>query len=223
MIMEGFKSYYAIIPANVRYDDGLPPNAKLLYGEITALCNEKGYCWASNTYFAELYKVTNRTVTSWITDLEEKGYIKREVIYNVKTKVVEERRIYIAETNFNRPAAPKEKTEKETPVKKPKENLKQLEENFLKLWNLYPNKKGKAAALKAYKKAVKNGITNKQIQDGIVKYKNYLLREDWQSPAHGSSWFTQERWSDDYDVSAGSDPVSKKYKSVDDVMKGIDD
>ena len=30
-------NYYAIIPANVRYDEKLSPNEKLFYGEITAL------------------------------------------------------------------------------------------------------------------------------------------------------------------------------------------
>ena len=34
-------NYYAIIPANVRYDINLKPNEKLLYGEITALSNQK--------------------------------------------------------------------------------------------------------------------------------------------------------------------------------------
>ena len=67
------QSYYAIIPANVRYDTELTPNAKLLYGEITALCNEKGFCWASNGYFSELYNVKKETISRWISKLEEKG------------------------------------------------------------------------------------------------------------------------------------------------------
>lgn len=69
------KSYYAIIPANVRYDNSLCPNAKLLYGEITALCNEKGYCWATNNYFSTLYKVSSRSIVNWIKELEESGHI----------------------------------------------------------------------------------------------------------------------------------------------------
>ena len=81
------KNYYAIIPANIRYDEDLPPNAKLLYGEITALCNEKGYCWAGNSYFAELYKVTNRTISSWVNTLEQKGYIERNIIRGENNQV----------------------------------------------------------------------------------------------------------------------------------------
>ncbi|UHR02940.1 helix-turn-helix domain-containing protein [Peptoniphilus sp. GNH] len=76
------KSYYAIIPANIRYDDKLTANAKLLYGEITALCNEKGYCKATNSYFAELYKVSKRAISNWIALLEDCGYIKTKIIDN---------------------------------------------------------------------------------------------------------------------------------------------
>ena len=90
------KSYYAIIPANVRYDEDLTPNAKLLYGEITALCNEKGYCWASNDYFAELYKTSTRTISRWIKQLINKGYIISNLIYIKGTKEVEQRHLYIS-------------------------------------------------------------------------------------------------------------------------------
>lgn len=58
------KSYYAVIPATVRYDSSVVPGAKLLYGEITALCNEKGYCWATNDYFSRIYSVSKRTIST---------------------------------------------------------------------------------------------------------------------------------------------------------------
>ena len=81
-------SYYAIIPANVRYSD-LKPNAKLLYGEITALSNKHGFCFASNNYFANLYKVNKNTISSWISDLKNKGFIEVTIerdLRNVITK-----------------------------------------------------------------------------------------------------------------------------------------
>lgn len=89
------RSYYAIIPANVRYDDSLIPSAKLLYGEITALCNEKGYCWASNEYFANQYGVGKSTIQNWLKSLEEKGYIYREVKYKEGSREIEARYIRI--------------------------------------------------------------------------------------------------------------------------------
>ena len=67
--------YYSVIPAPVRYDNQLPANAKLLYGEVTALAQREGYCWATNDYFAKLYHVNVRTVQRWITSLKNKGYI----------------------------------------------------------------------------------------------------------------------------------------------------
>ena len=48
-------SYYAIIPATIRYDERLKYAERLFYGEVTALIGKEGYCFASNNYFAELY------------------------------------------------------------------------------------------------------------------------------------------------------------------------
>ena len=89
------KSYYAILPANVRYDKNLTPNAKLLYAEITALTNEKGYCWATNSYFAKLYGVNKGTISSWIKNLKDSGYIKIDLIYGDGGKNIEKRYIYL--------------------------------------------------------------------------------------------------------------------------------
>jgi DNA-binding transcriptional ArsR family regulator len=82
------KGYYAIIPANVRYDKSLTPNAKLLYGEITALCNEKGYCWAGNDYFAGLYDVSKTSISKWISALRDCGYINIQLEYAEGTKQI---------------------------------------------------------------------------------------------------------------------------------------
>ena len=101
-IAELKKSYYAIIPAEVRYDEELPPNAKLLYGEITSLCNEKGYCWATNQYFADLYKVSKITVSRWISTLNKKGYIAVETLYKEGTKEIIGRHLYIVNTPINK-------------------------------------------------------------------------------------------------------------------------
>lgn len=72
-------NYYAIIPANVRYDTDLAPNAKLLYGEITALCGKYGYCFATNEYFAKLYSLSIRTITELLKKLEDKNYINSAI------------------------------------------------------------------------------------------------------------------------------------------------
>lgn len=82
------KGYYAIIPASVRYDKSLTPNAKLLYGEITALCNDKGYCWAGNDYFAALYDVSKTSVSKWISALRDCGYINIQLEYAEGTKQI---------------------------------------------------------------------------------------------------------------------------------------
>ncbi|MCG1217525.1 helix-turn-helix domain-containing protein [Staphylococcus epidermidis] len=87
-------NYYSIIPAHVRYDKELKPMEVIMYGELTALSNKYGYSYASNNYFAELYNVHKKTVSTWISNLKEKGYIDTVVIRD-ESMTVTERRIYI--------------------------------------------------------------------------------------------------------------------------------
>jgi DNA-binding transcriptional ArsR family regulator len=89
------KGYYAIIPAHVRYDKRITPNAKLLYGELTALSNEKGYCWAGNQYFSDLYEVSKQSISSWIGQLRDSGYIAVQLEYKEGTKEILNRYIRI--------------------------------------------------------------------------------------------------------------------------------
>ena len=78
--MEEKPNYYAIIPAEVRYNNNLRPNEKLLFGEITALSSFKGECTASNNYFSRLYGVVPSAITKWIKDLEKEQYITVDYI-----------------------------------------------------------------------------------------------------------------------------------------------
>jgi len=86
-------SYYAIIPAEVRYSKKLTPNAKLLYAEITALCNMNGKCTASTEYFCRLYEVSRVSIQKWLKNLEKNNYINRVNIYKPHSKQIDYRLI----------------------------------------------------------------------------------------------------------------------------------
>lgn len=67
--------YWAVIPAEVRYDTNIPAGAKLLYAEISSLTDRRGYCFASNAYFQKLYSISEPTVQRYLKALRERGYI----------------------------------------------------------------------------------------------------------------------------------------------------
>lgn len=93
--MEEKPNYYAVIPADVRYDKDLTDKAKLLFGEISALSNKNGYCYASNKYFADIYEISQATTKRLLKQLEDKEYIKRDYSYKAGTKEILNRWIQI--------------------------------------------------------------------------------------------------------------------------------
>ncbi|MDG3060342.1 helix-turn-helix domain-containing protein [Lacticaseibacillus rhamnosus] len=206
--------YYAIIPADVRYHEKLSDGAKLLYGEITSLSNKNGYCWASNDYFSRLYSVSISTIKRRLQALEELGLIKRIVKYKEGTTEVEKRFISITPEVKNDPrwgqncAGGGVKSEPENTTSINNKNIRAsstLESDFEKLWKLYPKKIGKKPALAAYKRAMsrkKNPATNRQIQDGIVAYRQLIKSKGTEKRfvKDGSTFFNQEAWNDYLEV-----------------------
>ncbi len=98
--MKETPNYYSIIPADVRYDENLKDKAKLLYGEITSLSDKYGYCYASNKYFAELYKVSPTTISLLIKNLVDNGYIESQIIYKEGTKEILNRYLKIIKGGY---------------------------------------------------------------------------------------------------------------------------
>ncbi|MES5423463.1 helix-turn-helix domain-containing protein [Lacticaseibacillus paracasei] len=205
--------YYAILPPDVRYDKQLPQGAKLLYSEITALSNKNGYCWASNDYFAKLYSVSIGTIKSWLKCLEDNSYIRRVIKYKSGSKEVEQRFISLAPRSENLPPSVRKLThprsencpENNTSINKNIRASSTLESDFEKLWKLYPKKIGKKPALAAYKRAMsrkKNPATNRQIQDGIVAYRQLIKSKGTEKRfvKDGSTFFNQEAWNDYLEV-----------------------
>lgn len=88
-------NYIAVIPSNVRYDKRLKANEKLLYSEITALISNIGYCEKNDSYFADLYNVSRKTISHWIKNLSDLGYIQLVTISEENNVVVNKRRIFV--------------------------------------------------------------------------------------------------------------------------------
>lgn len=171
------KSYYAIIPANVRYDKDLAPNAKLLYGEITALCNEKGYCWASNQYFAELYGVSVLSVKRWVNSLVNKGYVYRTLTYKPNSKEVDKRilsidsGIKIDTTSVQKCYDPSIKNDTSSSIKNDTDNNTSINNTFNNT-NEYKEKNIKKESVKS---VIAEYTENKDLQDalhGFVEMRN---------------------------------------------------
>lgn len=80
---------YVEVPMLVLLDNDISSTSKLLMGLITTLTMKEGFCYASNKYLSNLLKVSRRTITSCISSLKRKNYIKVENDPNM-------RKIYLA-------------------------------------------------------------------------------------------------------------------------------
>jgi hypothetical protein len=88
--------FWAVIPATVFYDPSIPWGAKVLYSQISNLANLKGYCWASNAYFAKRFATQERTISNWISKLRDAGHITVYFEYFPGSKKIKKRHIRLS-------------------------------------------------------------------------------------------------------------------------------
>jgi hypothetical protein len=191
-------NYYAIIPAEIRYDDQLSANEKLMYGEITALANNTGECWASNAYFAGLYDRDVRTITRWISNLERLGFIDSKLQYKKDSKQVEKRIITLS-TKMTAPYGqkcpdPHGKNVEDNNTSK--NNTSIIDAEFEKVWAMYERKGNKQTAMRYWKKLSKaDQLAVKEKIPTYVKLREKQYRKDlqgWINP-------TNRMWEDEID------------------------
>tara|TARA_R110002050_G_scaffold41741_2_gene100906 strand:+ start:1557 stop:2162 length:606 start_codon:yes stop_codon:yes gene_type:complete len=165
-------NYYAILTSEVRYNQNLTPNAKLLYAEITALINMNGVCFASNSYFANLYGKSKTTVSKWVSELVKEGFVEVKLTYKEGTKEIENRYITITKGGNRKQGV-------NPLVKKLKDNTTILNTN-----TTYSNKKPSVEEIKQYCLERNNGIDAEQFFD-FYESKNWFVgknkMKNWQA------------------------------------------
>ena len=215
-------AFFAILPAAVRYDKRLKPMERILYGEITALADQTGYCYASNRYFIELYGVTDRAVQKWIKDLAACGYITVEVLGGAGQGRCERRMTPlfglwdVRQTPEQEFATPEQKfggtPEQKFAPPPNKSSGRTIQDNntsnnnttracargFDRFWAAYPRKVGKGAAERSFERIHPDAA----LLDGMLRAIETQRQSDtWQRGyiPNPATWLNQRRWEDEPD------------------------
>lgn len=243
---EPYRSLYSVIPARVRDDRALRPNAKLLYGELSALAQAEGYCWASNAYLADRLGVAAKTIEGLMKQLKDQGHVQLEVERDINTNEVLQRKIWICgppgssippPLNFKGTSPQKqgdpplknedrnnkynntvEDTSRESPLsppaggassgkqrrhREPKAAPDWKPERFEGFWRMYPLKKSKQAAIRAWDLLRPDdrllAVMGRALQRQLAspEWQRKLREEGGQGIPYPATWINGRRWEDE--------------------------
>ena len=234
-------AYWAVLPAEIRYDPELPDKAKLLYAEISSLTSETGYCWASNEHFCQLYACTERTIRRLISALAARGYIRiqdgnggsgrRKIFAGINPLAGNPDKIF-REHGQNFPGNPdknvrhskkESKKEDQNPPKAPKGASvpEYCPEIFERFWALYPIHKSRQSAVKAWDRLKPSGELMRTISKALKR--QMATDEQWTRGIgipYAATYLNQRRWEDDIlpdrsaagtEQGAGSEEVQREW------------
>ena len=219
--------YFAIIPGWLLSASGISTGAKLFYGEVSRRCNERGYCWASNDTLARELSCGARTVSRYVAELEDAGAIVTEIVGVSDRKRRCERRIRLAEAprfdiakngelnvakngelNVAKNGDPYNENNKSlnnTPIAPTGgERVDELEVLFARFWALYPKKRAKQAARRAWDKLKPDLLLCTRMS---IALKEQMRSDDWKREGgryipNPATWLNGRRWEDELGTQA---------------------
>jgi hypothetical protein len=198
-------NWYAVITAKVLMAKDISSTQKLMIALISNLSNEKGYCYATNSYIAKCLDVSPITISQNISDLENKGYIGR-VIY-LKNNV-EQRFLTVNENPIHPPLnsiIPPIENHNTPPIENHNHNNKLFnnkeknktilsEQNFVLFWDKYNKKTDKEKCKdKFYKLSLSEQEKILSVVDLYVKKTTEV-----QYRKNPLTWLNGKCWEDDY-------------------------
>lgn len=206
----GFEGHFTQIPNSWARDERLGYRAK---GILVLLMSHQNGWKISLEHLANDGPDGITAVRTAINQLQEHGYLIRNVIRNEKNQI--EGSEWILSDPFE-----KFENEEKLTLENQSENLtlenqalkntiskednrKDIIDAFEKFWLVYPRKIGKAAALKAFEKAAKKREPA-YIIAYVITWTNQGNLPEMQYIPHPTTWLNQERWEDDLSAVAAS-------------------
>lgn len=213
------------IPASLWLDHSLSTNEKVMLVEIGSLEDEVRGCYATNAHFAAFFGLSVSRVSEIISGLAERGLIKVEQIREGKRVI--ERRIRLSNP-FDKPKTPSENAanpfgkDGEPPSENTQgsnthmSNTKRVKDlrapgagadaAFEQFWKLYPKKKSRKDALKAWNKLNPDSDLQAVMIAALAKH---CVSADWaknggQFIPNAATWLNGERWHDVLQPAAGA-------------------
>lgn len=201
---------------------GLKPAAKIVLYWLADHHNEStGACFPSLKTLARECEMDVASVKRHLSNLEASGLIQRQQRMRENgSQTSTQYTLHMAEPVAQNAPAPSAKcatplAQNDTPHNLGRYNLGNEQDisspadwfgGFEEFWERYPRRIGKAAARKAYAKAVKRAAHD-DIMFGLSQQMPSLASREQQYIPHPSTWLNQERWNDDADHNAPINPT----------------
>ncbi|NWL48388.1 helix-turn-helix domain-containing protein [Pseudomonas hunanensis] len=193
------------------------PLRKLVLIKLADNASDQGECWPSYQHIADQCEISKRSVMLHVSNLEAQGLLKKEIrkggpkgnssnLYYLTLTgaayslgVVQEIHQGGADAALGGSAGDSPRTSHlSEPVNEPKPMCTSVADGFDQFWKLYPKKKSRKDALKAWNK-LSPGAELQAVM--IAALANHCASRDWakeggQYIPNAATWLNGERWHD---------------------------